>query len=518
MARHRGRVGTRVILNPVVRGFAPDPSICRVGSDYFLATSSLDWSPGIPIRHSTDLVHWSTIGHAVTRPAQYRRDRQPGPLRLYAPTLRHHDGMFHLACTNVSQGQGNFLISAADPAGPWSDAVWVDQDAFDPSLTFDGDVAYFTRRTIVPGKEGSGPIVQAQIDVETGRMISSVRRITPGEAGYRSNDIEAPHLFRIGGWWYLLGAEGGTWKGHMATIARSRSPWGPFEGFEGNPILTHRQRVGHPIQSTGHADIVDDEDGRWWAVFLGTRHHNAASWHHLGREVFLAPVTWQNEWPIIGSEGTVELNEPDTQPLPGTGLTWPHESSPWTAGWMLRDGAAPGITIRSQNRGGPGPRSAVIDLPRSERSLGDDSGASAAFVRQTEYAVNFEAVLENAPPAPGRAGVTVFATAEYRYDFSVSAVGDGHLLVSLDRHIGGISSHEDFRLPHVGPATLRINATPEEYRFSISGPSHRGGDSPGRVLGSGLAHLLAGETTLTYYGVSLGVFAQSAAVTLTTRG
>ena len=171
------------IHNPIVRGLAPDPSACRVGGDYFLATSTLEFWPGIPIRHSTDLQHWQTIGHAITRPGQYRRDGLPGQLKLYAPTLRHHEGRFYLACTNVAPGQGNFIVWADDPAGEWSDALWVDSDAFDPSLTFDDDTVYYTRRTVVPGKEGSGPVVQAEIDVATGELLTDTRVITSGEAG-----------------------------------------------------------------------------------------------------------------------------------------------------------------------------------------------------------------------------------------------------------------------------------------------------------------------------------------------
>lgn len=347
--------------NPVVRGLSPDPSACRVGGDYFLATSTLEFWPGIPIRHSTDLVHWTVIGHAVTRPAQYRRDRRPGPLRLYAPTLRHHSGRFYLTCTNVAPGQGNFLLTADDPAGPWSDATWIDADAFDPSLNFDGESVLYTRRTVVAGKEGSGPVVQAELDVDSGNLLTPTVPITPHEAGYCSNDIEGPHIYRIGQWWYLLAAEGGTWKGHMVTVARATSPWGPFVGYEHNPVLTHRHRVGHPIQSTGHAELVDDVKGNWWALFLGTRHHGPKPWHHLGREVFLAPVTWSEDgWPQIGERGTVELEHQLRQPLPAPRGEWPKQHTPWTSGWCTREAPLDGLDINAAS-----PEDMRIALPAS---------------------------------------------------------------------------------------------------------------------------------------------------------
>lgn len=293
--------------NPVLRGCCPDPSVVRVGADYILATSTFEYLPGIRLFHSVNLVDWTPLGGAVTRPAQYRRDGQPGPIALFAPTLRHHEGRFYLACTNVTPGQGNFILTADEPAGAWSDAIWLDEEAFDPSLFFDDDgTCYYTRRTLdlSDPARGLGPIVQAAIDPDSGES-GPMRPITSGSVGFCSNDIEGPHLFKRGDWYYLTAAEGGTWAGHMQTIARSRSPGGPFEPAPHNPILTHRHRVMHPIQSLGHCDFVEDPAGDWWALSLGTRHKGR---HHLlGRETFLHAVTWSDGWPLIGADGTTEV-------------------------------------------------------------------------------------------------------------------------------------------------------------------------------------------------------------------
>ena len=266
--------------NPVLRGTVPDPTVIRVGGDYFLATSTFEYLPGIRLFHSTDIVNWTALGGAITRPAQYRRDGQPGEVKLFAATLRHHGGQFYLACTNVAEGQGNLVFSAPEIEGPWSDAIWLDEEAFDPSLLFDEDgTVYYTRRTLdLSSPSGNfGPVVQAEIDLQTGTL-GPMRAITADPHGYCSNDIEGPHLYRIGDWYYLFSAEGGTWIGHMQTVARSRSPWGPFEPAPHNPVLSHRHRVMHPIQSLGHAELVDDPQGNWWALALGTRH---AGRHHL---------------------------------------------------------------------------------------------------------------------------------------------------------------------------------------------------------------------------------------------
>ena len=305
--------------NPVVRGTAPDPSVVRVGTDYFLATSTFEMLPGIVLRHSTDLIHWNVIGAAVRHSSQVRRDGRPGAFSLFAPTIRFGDGRFVIACTNVEPGQGNFLLTARDPSGEWSDALWLDEGGFDPSLLHDGQRWIYTRRSLEPLADGRlGPVVQAEIDIETGEL-GDLRPITPGHQGWCSNDIEGPHLYRVGDWYYLSAAEGGTWKGHMQTIARSRDAYGPFEPHPNNPVLTHRHRVGHPVQSVGHADLVDTPAGDWWALCLGTRHQASGPLtvhHNLGRETFLVPVDWQDGWPSFGDDGRIDLEmEVDRRPL-----------------------------------------------------------------------------------------------------------------------------------------------------------------------------------------------------------
>ena len=494
-----------LISNPVVRGLNPDPSACRVGEDFFLATSTGEFWPGIPIRHSTDLAHWRTIGYAVTRPEQYRRDGLPGQLKLYAPTLRHRKGRFYLACTNVAPGQGNFIVSAADPAGPWSDALWVDSDAFDPSLAFDGDTAYYTRRTVVPGKEGSGPVVQAEIDVATGVLLTPTRAITPGEAGYRSNDIEGPHLYRVGDWWYLFSAEGGTWKGHMQTVARSRSPFGPFDGFEGNPVLTHRHRVGHPIQSTGHAELIDDARGNWWALFLGTRHNGPTSWHHLGRETFLAPVVWNDGWPVLGNDGTVELEHETTQQLPAPGPEWPCERTPWTEGWSTREPPLEGLRMTVDLS-----EDATVELPESSGSIQQGGALAAVFLRQTEFSGEFRASIEVVPTHPASAGVSVYASPLHHYDLLASAIGEG-VAVTLHKRVGDmIVEHVETFETAVG-VHLRVWCTPQGYSFAARKAGATGSQDEEWVnVGAGEARLVSAETSQTYSGIRFGVLATRA--------
>lgn len=249
--------------NPILPGFYPDPSVCRVGADFYLVTSSFHYFPGVPIFHSRDLVHWRQIGHCLTSRSQLNLDGCKSSLGIFAPTLRFHKGLFYMITTNTN-GFRNFYVWAKQPEGPWSEPVWLDWPGIDPSLFFDEDGrVYITGNGGFLGDEALG-IYQAEINPETGSLLSERRFIW---AGTGAKAPEGPHLYKIHGKYYLLIAEGGTEYGHMVTIARSDHPYGPYESHPFNPILTHRS-IDSPIQATGHADLVELEDGSWWAVFL----------------------------------------------------------------------------------------------------------------------------------------------------------------------------------------------------------------------------------------------------------
>jgi beta-xylosidase len=297
--------------NPVIPGFHPDPSVCRVGDAYFLVASSFVFVPGVPIFRSSNLVDWEQIGNVLDRPSQLDLSATRAWLSLgvYAPTIRHHDGRFWMITTNVGDdGAKNFFVTAEDPAGPWSEPIPVAIGGIDPDIAWDADGTCWVHFS------GHGGVMRCRIDDATGERLEEP---TPTWAGTGLQYPEAPHLYERDGAWYLLIAEGGTGPGHAVSIARGPSPCGPWEGCPANPILSHRS-TNRPIQNTGHADLIEATDGSWWMVLLGIRAKGVTpNFHVLGRETFLAPVTWVDGWPVVGDLGLEITRRPPGREEPG---------------------------------------------------------------------------------------------------------------------------------------------------------------------------------------------------------
>lgn len=289
-------------FRPILPGFHPDPTICRVGDDYYLATSSFEYFPGAPIFHSTDLVSWRQIGNILDRRSQFRTGTEGPSTGIYGPTLRHHDGRFWFATTNVSSfDDGQVIVHAEDPAGPWSEPIFVPEAiGIDPDLAWDDDgTCYLTWHDLNFERGGKG-VLQAPIDLNSGRLLEQPYPLWQG-SGLPA--AEGPHLHRFDGYWYQFLAEGGTERGHAVTVARSSSPRGPWEAAPQNPVFSRRSTT-HPVQSVGHADLVEMPDGTWAAVFLGTRPRGSTpGFHVLGRETFIARVEWIDGWPVIEPGG-----------------------------------------------------------------------------------------------------------------------------------------------------------------------------------------------------------------------
>jgi xylan 1,4-beta-xylosidase len=325
-------------VQPVLAGFSPDPSICRVGEDYYLVCSSFEYAPGVPIYRSTDLRSWQQLGSVLDRPSQLSVAGARTSGGIYAPTLRHHDGRFYLITTNVSDREGQLLVTAEDAAGPWSDPIWVpDALGIDPDLAWDSDGTCYLNWSALGSARHDG-IVQAVLDPVTGALLSERRTLWQGTGG---KFPESPHLYRIGEYWYLVIAEGGTERGHAVTIARSSSPAGPFEPSPQNPLLTARG-TDLPVQNTGHADLVQRPDGRWAMVYLGVRPRGyTPQWHVLGRETFACELAWNDGWPAVAGPIEPAAAVPFVERLAGPDLP---------LSWMA-PGRFPGEILHAVNGG-----------------------------------------------------------------------------------------------------------------------------------------------------------------------
>ena len=278
--------------NPVIPGYHPDPSVCRVGDTYYLVNSSFQYFPGVPIFQSKDLVNWEQIGNVLTRDSQLPLKGATSWLGIYAPTIRYHEGTYYMITTNVGGG-GNFMVTASDPRGPWSEPIWLKQQGIDPSLFFEDGKCYMVSN---PGDA----IWLCEIDPKTGEQLTESKQLWAGDGGRYP---EGPHIYKKDGYYYLLISEGGTELAHSLTIARARNIYGPYESNPANPILTNCSRKGQTkqIQGTGHGDFVQSPDGNWWMVLLAYRNFGG-SYHHMGRETYLAPVEWrEGEWPVVNN-------------------------------------------------------------------------------------------------------------------------------------------------------------------------------------------------------------------------
>nr|XP_018261277.1 uncharacterized protein I303_05713 [Kwoniella dejecticola CBS 10117]OBR83435.1 hypothetical protein I303_05713 [Kwoniella dejecticola CBS 10117] len=403
--------------NPILAGFNPDPSICRAGSDYFLAVSSMEFFPGIPIYHSKNLVDWQLIGHALSRPSQIViRGTKPG-FGVFAPTLRYHNGRFYIAtaiCTgwdDESSSKG-FYVSTDDiwNETSWSDPIYFDILGIDQDLFFDDDGR--TYLSVAKRKNEGQPeptweaVWGVEVDLTTGRSLGQptlLRRSTQAEG-----IAEGSHIFKRHDWYYLCVAEGGTEEYHQEWIFRSRSPLGPYEEPDTamNPILHNPPHLS--IRHTGHVDFLEGQDGRWWAVFLGVRPSSSGS-AHLGRETFLAPVTWTaDDWPVINNG--LPIGNVICADLPSNSSlsTWSDgfTEDPLTKGWYLSQ-----TPFRKEYE----IRGDHLALYGNGHSIHDSGSPALLLKKQTFFSGSFSATLAFSPAdIYEEAGITVFHS---RYGF-----------------------------------------------------------------------------------------------------
>jgi beta-xylosidase len=320
-------------INPIIPGFAPDPSCTRIGDTYYLVNSTFGWYPGLPIYASKDLVNWRHVTNAINRPSQlsfarsYSRVHPPGAWDesmtaaggLYAPTIRERDGIVYVVCTNIINGlhkgdedvSQNFYVTTKNiESGEWSDPIFYDFKGIDTCIFWDDDGRSYIHGSGQPDPPGPMTHIKLfEIDLKTGQKLTEEKGIWGGTGGVYP---EGPHLYKKDGFYYLLISEGGCFPAHMITVARSRDLWGPYEAYENNPISTARGTDEY-IQHIGHSDLFQDAQDKWWAVCLGVRKDKQGR-YLMGRETFLSAVDWpEGGWPSIRQvRMTPELHDTHT--------------------------------------------------------------------------------------------------------------------------------------------------------------------------------------------------------------
>ncbi|WP_086664700.1 glycoside hydrolase family 43 protein [Lentzea kentuckyensis] len=480
--------------NPILSGSHPDPSVCRAGSDYYLITSTFEYFPGLPVFHSRDLVHWRQVGHVLDRPSQLPLQGVRASGGLYAPTIRHHDGVFYVVCTLVhgTRETGNFVVTASDPAGPWSEPHWLpDADGFDPSLFFDSDGrAWWTATREI--RDGRTEVYLREFDQETLSLAGEEHVLFRG-AMADSRWLEAPHLYKVDGRYVLVCAEGGTDFEHSVVVAFADGVTGPYGGSQLNPVLTHRHLGrSYPIAATGHADLVCTQHDEWYAVLLATRPYGGYH-YNLGRETFLVPVSWENGGPVF-SPGTGRVEDsypvPDLPPHPWPEVAGDFSSPVLDPAWMfLRTPESDFWSLTER----PG----HLRLRVRPESLTDLVNPSLVVRRQQHQSFHASCELDFAPAGRGEAaGLVLLQNDDHHVRL---LLGTGREVTLVRRSAG---QDEVLARAQAGEGVVRlgVEARGQEHQALVDGQP-LGAPFDGRFLSTPVA---GGFT-----GVHIGLYATS---------
>ena len=502
--------------NPVLSGFHSDPAVTAANGKFYLVASTFTFFPGIPVFESEDLVHWKQVGNAIHRPEQLDFDGLGVSRGVFAPSIEYHDGTFYVVNTSVDAG-GNFIVTATDPAGPWSDPFWLpDIGGIDPSLFFDDDGKVYILNNDEPEVpvryDGHRAIWLQEIDIATKQPFGPRKVLIDGGVKPEQNPIwiEGPHLYKVDGWYYLNNAEGGTSVNHSQVILRSRDVWGPYQPYEHNPILTQRDLDPErplPVTNAGHADLVKGPDGSWWAVFLASRNYGIDH-YNTGRETFLLPVTWKDGWPTIlpqGEkipyvlEGPSFMRRPAEQaPMTGN-FTWRDEfdAPQLQPGWMMvRVPKQPWYDFTAR----PG------QLTIQPLAEGLDTLKNPAFLARRQQHLRFDASIAlDVPQAGTAAGIAAFQSEQYWYFLGVRRAGEGAELFVEKRGGEAPARVVASRAIAAGDA-LKLRISGDEGAYSFAFDADGNGWQP--LLENDDGTILSTDVAGGFVGATLGPFAR----------
>ena len=471
------------VTNPILSGFYPDPSIVKVNNDYYLVNSTFAYFPGIPVFHSKDLKNWEQVGNVIDRPTQMDFMGDRVTRGLFAPAINYHKGVYYITCTQIDK-KGNFVMTAKNPAGPWSDPTWLPQvRGIDPSLFFDEEKAYIVYNGDAPENKslysGHRTIRMYEFDAAALKVTGENHILINGGVDISKKPvwIEGPHIMKVGNWYYLYAAEGGTSVNHSEVVFRSRNVGGPFVPYEKNPILTQRDLPAdrkNPITSAGHAEFVTGPDGRTYAVFLAVRPYEG-NYYNTGRETFLAPVSWKDEWPVINPD-LKDISYNFTLPYPEIKLAnqkslsgnfgyQTNFANGLDASYLFLRTYEPGWLTTSKANG-------LTMLLRPETCMGK---GHASFVGKRQQHIACQAVTTlsfNAEKSNEKAGLLAFQDEHHFYFACRSTDSAGRAVVQLFKSLPATEKMEllaekTLQSP-VSDLKLRIRADGANYGFDYA--------------------------------------------------
>ncbi len=494
--------------SPILQGCYPDPAITRKGEDYFLVNSSFAFFPGVPIFHSKDLVNWKQIGHVLDRPSQLKVHDSGISAGVYAPAIKYNknNDTFYMITTQFAGGFGNIVVKTQDPFSGWSDPYKLKFNGIDPSLFFDDDGKAYVIHNDAPdqGKElynGHRVIKIWDYDLENDQVIEGTDKIIVDggvDISKKPIWIEAPHIYKKNGRYYLMCAEGGTGDWHSEVIFTSDNPRGPYVPAKNNPILSQRylnQNRENKVDWAGHADIVEGPDGQYYGVFLGIR-PNEKNRVNKGRETFILPVDWSGEYPVF-INGLIPM-EPKLKMPKGvenkTGKDgfFPNGNFTYTENFKSEKLDYRWIGMR-------GPREDFMTITKKgvqiqpfENNIKAVAPVSSLFHRQMHNSFTATTTMEYTPRSEKDiAGLACYQSERFNYVFGVTRKGKENFLVLQRTERGNSKIIASKKIDISKPIHLQVNAEGDDYNFnySINGTDFEslGGVVSGDILSTNVA-------------------------------
>ncbi|TXK48142.1 glycoside hydrolase family 43 protein [Pontibacter qinzhouensis] len=509
--------------NPILQGAYPDPAITRKGDDYYMVHSSFAIFPGVPIFHSKDLVNWTQIGHVLDRPSQLKVHDTGISAGVYAPDIKYNanNDTFYMITTQFAGGFGNIVVKTKDPLKGWSDPVKLKFDGIDPSLFFDDNGKAYVVHNDAPDKgkelyQGHRVIKVWDYDVEKDQVIAGTDKIIVDggvDLAKKPIWIEAPHIYKKNGRYYLMCAEGGTGGNHSEVIFVSDNPRGPYTPAPNNPILSQRHlnpNRTNKVDWAGHADLVEGPDGNYYGVFLGIR-PNEKNRVNIGRETFILPVDWTGEFPVF-TNGLVPM-EPKLKVPAGvannTGKEgfFPNGNFTFTDNFTSEKLDYRWVSLR-------GPREAFISTSKQGLQVNplpvnikEVKPTSTLFLRQQHNNFSYTTTLNFKPASEKElAGIVLLQSEKFNYVYGLTRK-DKDFYVVLERTEKGASRIiASKKVDNKKPIQLRVKADGDNYQFSYSTSGTDFVNVGETVSGDILSTNVAGGFT----GAMIGLYATSA--------